>query len=583
MFSRKNTGPSSGESLAVQQVNAIKQCRAVPSLAQILQLPSILSSQEKRAFTAGAILLVLGFISLGIGGVFALFVPVPRSGGTLTEGMLGYPQHINPLYADANTVDRELSTLIYSGLFIYDPSRQSFAPDLAESWTLSDDEKTYSVTLKQGVSWQDGEPFSAHDVLFTYGALQNPAYGSPLLEAYRNITVAQTDERTLTFTLVEPYAAFPELLTVGILPAHLWEEIPPANARLVALNVKPVGTGPYLLEKTSKDSNGIIRSVSLRANEGYVGTHPYLDELVMKFYSNTADITQALQTKRIDSTAALSLTNALTLREDSSLSITALPLSQYVGAFFNTKQDLLDDVDMRKALTLALNIPQITADATGGLGIPSGFAIPGFPATAPSVQDTTTAGSLLDGLGWTLNENGKRTKNDTELTLTITTAERPELIRAAEGIATAWRNIGISASVVSLSNADMTPVLQEKKYDVLVAAEQYGVIADPYPFWHSSGKNANGLNMSQFSTTASDAAVSTLRTSSNFDARGAAFAALNQELIDTMPVAFLFQNTLPLVHSVDILGISSQAIPNSPTRWTLESSWYRRTGLSWKF
>lgn len=569
--------------MAIQQVNAIKQRRAFPSFTQILQLPRILSSQEKKIFTAGLVLFSLGFILLCIGGIFALFTTIPRAGGTLTEGMLGYPQHINPLYADANTVDRELSSLVYSGLLTYDSSTRSFVPDLAESWTLSEDEKTYSIILRQDVTWQDDELFSAYDVLFTYGALQNPAYGSPLLEAYRNITVTQTDERTITFTLTEPYAAFPELLTVGILPAHLWEEIPPANTRLVALNLKPVGTGPYLLEKTSKDSNGIIRSVSLRASAHYTGTQPYLDELVVKFYSSPVDIAQALQTKRIDSTAALSLANALTLREDSALRITALPLSQYVGAFFNTKRDLLDEVDMRKALTLALNIPQITADATGGLGIPSGFALPGFPATAPSVQDTTTAESLLDGLGWTLNEHGKRTKDDTELTLTITTAERPELIRAAEGIATAWRNIGVSATVVSLSNSDMTPMLQEKKYDVLVAAEQYGVIADPYPFWHSSGKNANGLNMSQFSTAASDAAVSTLRTSSNFDARNAAFVALDQELIDAMPVAFLFQNTLPLVHSVDILGISSQAIPNSAARWTLESSWYRRTGLSWKF
>lgn len=525
----------------------------------------------------------LGFLLLCIGSALALFTTIPKKGGALTEGMLGYPQYINPLYADANTVDRELSALIYSGLFRYDPFTRSFVPDLAESWTLSEDEKTYSVILKQGVIWQDDESFSAYDVLFTYNALQNPAYGSPLLEAYRNITITQIDERTLTFTLTEPYAAFPELLTVGILPAHLWEEIPPANARLVALNLKPVGTGPYLLEKTSKDSNGIIRSISLRSSEHYTGTQPYLDELIMKFYSSTADIVQALQTKRIDSTAALSLANALTLREDSSLRITAFPLSQYVGAFFNTKQNLLEDIDMRKALTLALNIPQITANATGGLGIPSGFALPGFPATAPSVQDTATAESLLDGLGWTLNENGKRVKDGSELALTITTAERPELIRTAEDIATAWQNIGISATVVSLSNSDMTSVLQEKKYDVLIAAEQYGVIPDPYPFWHSSGKNANGLNMSQFSTTISDTAVSTLRSSSNFDARNSAFTALNQEFIDAMPVAFLFQNALPFVHSVDILGISPQSIPNAPTRWTLESSWYRRTGLSWKF
>lgn len=566
----------------MQQVRSIKKARTMPSLSQIRQLPHILSSQEKKLFLGGIFAFFLGSIFLLLGSLSALFTTVPRAGGTLTEGMLGYPQLINPLYADANTIDRELSALIYSGLLVYSPPTQSLAPDLAESYSLSEDEKTYTVVLKQGVTWQDGEPFSAYDVLFTYAALQNSSYGSPLFEAYRDITVTQLDDRTITFSLLEPYAAFPELLTAGILPAHLWEEISPANAQLAALNLKPVGTGPYILEKTSKDSRGVIHSVSLQAHEGYIGTRPYLDEIVVKFYSNTPDLVQALQTKRIDVTAALSLSEILTLREDSSLSTTALPLSQYVGAFFNTKKAPLSEIDMRRALTLALNIPQITAEATGSLGVSSGFALPGFPATAASVQDVQTAGSLLDGLGWTLNETGKRAKNGTELTLTITTAERPELVRAAHGIATAWENVGIAVTVNSLTSTDIATALQEKTYDVLVAAEQYGIVADPYPFWHSSGKSSNGLNMSQFSTTATDTAVGILRTSASPEKRHEAFATLNQELIDNMPAVFLFQNVLPLAHTVDILGITSHRIPNAQTRWTLESSWYRRTGLAWK-
>lgn len=566
----------------MRQVHSIKEARAIPSFSQIRQLPHILSLQERKLFFGGVLTFCLGIALLLLGSLSLLFTAVPREGGTLTEGMLGYPQLINPLYADANTVDRELTTLVYSGLLAYDPAVQSLAPDLSESYSLSEDEKTYTVVLKQGVTWQDGEPFSAYDVVFTYAALQNSAYGSPLLEAYRNITVTQIDDRTITFALAEPYAAFPELLTVGILPAHLWEEISPANAQLAALNLKPVGTGPYILEKTSKDSRGIVRSISLQANESYIGKRPYLDEIVMKFYSSTADLVQALQTKRIDATAALSLTETLTLHEDSSLSTTPLPLSQYVGAFFNTKKAPMSEVDMRKALTLALNIPQITADATGNLGAPSGFALPGFPATAASVQDTQTAGSLLDGLGWTLNEAGKRAKDGTELMVTITTAERPELVRAAQSIAAAWEGMGITVTVSSLTNTDIATALQEKTYDVLVAAEQYGIIADPYPFWHSSGKNANGLNMSQFSTTATDTAVSTLRTSTSPEKRAEAFATLNQELIDNMPAVFLFQNVVPLAHTVDILGISSQSIPNAQTRWALESSWYRHTGLAWK-
>lgn len=512
-----------------------------------------------------------------------LFTSVPRAGGTMSEGMLGYPQLINPLYADANTVDRELTHLIYSGLLSYNPKTQSLQPELADSWLVSEDEKTYTIVLKQGILWQDGEPFSAHDVIFTFGALQNAAYGSPLFDAYQNIVVTQVDDQTITFTLSETYAAFPELLTVGILPAHLWEEVAPSNAKLVALNLKPVGTGPYVLEKTSKDGSGIIRSVTLQSNATFVGTHPYLDDIIVKFFSTTSDILQALQTKRIDATGALSLSDALTLTDDSSLAITPLPLAQYVGAFFNTKKDFLHDPEMRKALTLALDIPTITTDATGGLGTPTGFALPGFTATAASVQDTQTAASLLDELGYVLGENGTRSKGDAALSITITTAERSELTRAAERIADAWRTLGITVTVTSLGAADMNTVLKDKSYDVLIAAEQYGIIADPYPFWHSSGKGADGLNMSQYSTSATDEAVSTLRTSSSLEKRTEAYGVLSQAMIDDMPAVFLFQNVLPFVHTTAIKGVSPQTLPNAVSRWSLEMGWYKRTGISWKF
>ncbi len=583
LFSRKNTGSLSGEDLVVKQVNALRGSRKFLSFSQLQQLPRILTAQEKKLFTGGSVLFFFGVLLLLFGGLSTLFMSIPKPGGTLTEGMLGYPQLINPLYADANTVDKELSTLVYSGLLAFNPATQSLEPDLAESWSLSEDEKTYTCVLKNNVTWQNGEPFGAGDVIFTFAAIQNAEYGSPLFAAYQNVAVTQTDERTLTFTLAEPYAAFPELLTVGILPAHLWEEISPANARLAALNLKPVGTGPYILEKTSKDSKGIIRSISFQSNETYHGTHPYINEIAVKFFSSSADVLQALQNKRIDTTASLSLNDALTLRDDSAFSIAPLPLPQYVGAFFNTKKELLNKSDMRKALTLALDVPAITADATGNLGTPTGFAIPGFLPTAASVQDVQTAASLLDSLGWTLNDAGKRAKDGTELTLTITTTEHTELMRAAEQVANAWRNMGITVTVTTLNNADATGALREKQYDVLIAAEQYGTIADPYPFWHSSGNGAAGFNMSQFSTTAMDIAVSTLHTSSSPDKRSEAFLALNQELITSLPVAFLFQNVLPLIHSVDILGISPQTLSHVSDRWTLERVWYKRTGLAWKF
>ncbi len=563
----------------MRQVRAVKGNHRFPRFAQIQQFPRILSSQERRSFFFGVGLLILGIAFLVFGSFSQFFVRVPQSGGSLTEGVLGYPQFINPLYADANTADKDLSSLIYEGLLSYNPATLAYEPRLAESISLSEDQKVYTVTLRTDVSWHDGEVFGVYDVLFTYTALQNTAYGSPIAEAYKNVALAQVDDRTVTFTLSEPYAAFPELLSIGILPAHLWEEISPVNARLVPLNLKPVGTGPFVLEKTSKDSRGMIRSITLRAFSDYYGTSPFLEEVIVKFFSNTNDILQALQAKRIDTTAALSSSDALSLQDDDAVHIAPLPLTQYVGVFFQTQRGALQSADLRKALTLALDIGAIAADATGNLSQPTAFALPGFAPSSPLPQDLSLAATTLDTLGWTLDASGKRKKGETELSLALVTADRADLVRAAERIAESWRSLGITVSVTPLSHNEITSVLKDRSYDVLVAAEQYGAIADPFPFWHSTTKGADGLNMSVFSTPETDAALTTLRTSSDVQKRNDAYSVLQNTFSAQFPAVFLFQNSLPFAHSVDILGITAQSIPTPSARWSLLPSWYLHTGF----
>ncbi len=121
----------------------------------------------------------------GFGLVFALLtfqvqtaglcsVRVPASGGVFAEGIVGAPQYLNPLLADNNPVDRELTSLIFDGLTRYE--KGELVPALAQEWQISEDGLSVLFTLRDDLTWHDGEPVTTADVAFTYGLMQDDAF-----------------------------------------------------------------------------------------------------------------------------------------------------------------------------------------------------------------------------------------------------------------------------------------------------------------------------------------------------------------------------------------------------------------------
>ena len=157
------------------------------------------------------------------------FIPQPAIGGEYSEGLIGAPQYINPLLSQTNDVDTDLQRLVFAGLVKYDHDLQ-LVPDLAEGWEVSDDLKTFTFRLKEGVRWHDGQPLTADDVIFTIHSIQDPDFKSPLLISVRGVTVSKIDDRTVVFVLPDAFPEFLEVLTVGLLPEHIWGSIPPINS-----------------------------------------------------------------------------------------------------------------------------------------------------------------------------------------------------------------------------------------------------------------------------------------------------------------------------------------------------------------
>lgn len=166
-----------------------------------------LSSREKITVNILILVVSASLIASVLGFYYHFTKEIPIAGGEYTEGVVGQPLYVNPVLAGANDTDADLTALIYSGLFKYD-SEGKLVPDLAESYELSDDKLTYTVTLKKGVKWHDGEAFSADDVLFTMQAIQDPAFKSPLRQSWQGVGVEVDGENTVKFLLQAPYTFF---------------------------------------------------------------------------------------------------------------------------------------------------------------------------------------------------------------------------------------------------------------------------------------------------------------------------------------------------------------------------------------
>ncbi|MEK7494290.1 MAG: ABC transporter substrate-binding protein, partial [Patescibacteria group bacterium] len=169
---------------------------------------------------------------------------VPKAGGEYTEGIAAQPRYVNPILSQTSEADADLVQLMYSGLFGYNKEGK-IEKRLLQDYTVGDDGKTYTLTLRQGVKWHDGEEVTADDVLFTINAIQDPAYKSPLRANWLSVDASAVDRYTIVFTLKKPYFGFLENLTVGILPKHIWENIPADKFLLADYNLAPIGSGPY--------------------------------------------------------------------------------------------------------------------------------------------------------------------------------------------------------------------------------------------------------------------------------------------------------------------------------------------------
>jgi len=400
----------------------------LPKFSQWKQIFKVLSKTEKKWFLVFIFLFLTSLLYFLVYFYSNITKISPAFGGSYAEGIVGQPRFINPVYGDTNDVDRTLIDLIYSGLMTYDKNG-NLAADLAESWKVSEDGKTYTFQLKNNLSWQDGVPITADDVVYTIQTIQNSDYKSPLRANWLDVEIKKKSELSFILSLMSPYSSFLENCTVKIIPKHIWENILPENFALSSYNLQPVGSGPYLVSDLSQTSTGFIKSIKLKSNPKYHDKKPYIPKISFYFFEREDDLIEAAYQKTIDGFSVDSLNSIQHIKEKETkqnwisskkFNEYSFSLPRYFAVFFNAKDEsIFSDTNITQALNYAVNKKElaenIKTDTEEDIFVVNSPILPNYYGySEPSISyeyDKETAEALLDKSGFKTDSNGQRVKS----------------------------------------------------------------------------------------------------------------------------------------------------------------------------
>ena len=508
----------------------------------------------------------------------------PAPGGIYSEGILGSFTNANPIYA-ASSVDNSVVNLVFAGLFTFDENNK-LVGELAKNWKVDDRGLNYTVTLNENLTWHDGEPLTSADVVYTYNMIKNPDAKSPLASSWQGITIKAKGPNQVVFTLPSILSSFPYSMVNGILPKHLLDGVPPTQLRSVTFNTKsPVGSGPFkweAVEVIGSDTQNRDQRIELLPFEDYVKGQPAIDKFLIRTFSEEEKLAEALGKREIDSAAGLSVMPE-NLKDDASLNDYNIALSSSVYVFFKNTSEPFTNVNVRKALSYAVDPKQIVDNVNSPVGASNGPLLAGqlgYDKTiTQNVNNKQKAANLLDKAGWRLNENNLREKAGKPLTFTLTTQENSTFNFVAQQLKKQWSDIGVEVEIIEQRDTDLQSALTVHNYDALLYGIAIGSDPDVFAFWHSAQadlRSPNSLNFSEYSSAKADRALEAGRTREDVLVRTAKYKSFLEAWRDDAPAVAIYQPRYLYLVRDPLFNFSHKTMNNGSDRLNDVSNWMVR-------
>jgi peptide/nickel transport system substrate-binding protein len=510
----------------------------------------------------------------------------PAPGGTYLESVGGYPQSLNPLLSFYNDADRDVVSLVFSGLSRLAMNGE-IEPDLASGWEISSDRITYTFSLRRNVVWHDGYPFTADDVLFTIGLLQDPDYPGPgdIGDLWRSVDAAKVDDYTVRFVLTEPYAPFLDYTTVGIMPEHRLSGVTAADLPQADFNREPVGTGPFRLAGVEM-GEGHIAAVTLRRFTRYYGRSAYLENVVLRFYATSRAAFEAYQDGTVEGVSRIPVDLLPEALADGNLRLYSAPTAEMAMIYFNqlvTDTVPFGDVRLRQALMHGINRQQLVDDVLLGQAVlPDTPLIPGTWAYSTSdvplySYDQDRALALFAEAGWRRSgiTDTLRNADGLGLAFKLVASSDPVDRAVAEGVALQWQTLGVSVTVDTVPPLALSGVLDSRSYQAALARLILSGDPDPYPFWHETqalpgqGQNYAGYTNREISEIIEQARITVER-----GARAALYLQYQQAFMREVPALPLYVPVYTYAVDARVNGGQLGPMMGTSDRFLTLPDWY---------
>jgi peptide/nickel transport system substrate-binding protein len=405
-------------------------------------------------------------------------------GGVMMIGIREVPAVIDPL-APSMFASNDLLELLFLRLHRIDQSTGKMKPILAESWEFSEDLKSITYYLKRNVKWWDGQPVTAYDVHYTYMKMKDPTTNYPYINALRFIRDAVVlGPYAIRFDCDKVYADILTDTDIMPVPKHVYEE------KGSGFGTDPVGNGPYRIKEWLPGS-GMI----LIANEDYYRARPPLDEVRLRFYANGQEMLDDFAAGDLDLITDIDPGAARSLSGNENVSVHSRSGNSYLYVAWNMAHPFLEQREIRRALSMAINKQRILDEIYLGMGsISAGPLTPsswGYDAEiVPVDYDTEGARIILQNAGFAdFNRNRilDRDRRDFVIRI-ITNEENADRVAILRYVSEDLRRIGIRVETGTLGTEAFIEAIINGKFDGFIMGWSVGEKIDPATFWSSQGR-----------------------------------------------------------------------------------------------
>lgn len=527
-----------------------------------------------------------------------LMIERPIKGGEIIEGVADMPRFINPILS-TGIADGDITSLVYSGLL--KPTKEGqYINDLAESYSVSPDGLEYTFTIKEDANWQDGQPVTAEDVLFTIQTAQNVIIRSPRRASWEGVTPEVISDKVIKMTLKQPFQSFLEKVTMGILPKHKWNNIDADKFALSYLNMRAIGSGPYKIKNISKrTTDDMPEYIELVPFSGYVLGEPKISKITIRFYQSQDELYNAYKSGAVTSMSAPSPAIVEQIKNNAT-SIIQTSLPRIYAIFFNPSESkLLADKNVRKALDMAIDKKSIIDSVLLGYGTIIDSPIPpdslGFvkidkePASTTPETKIADAEKILSKLGWKKNETTgflekQISKKETQVfEISISTTNFTELKKASEMVKADWERLGAKVNLQIYEKGDLDRnIIEPRKYDSLFFGEIVGRELDLFSFWHSSQKKNPGVNVAMYSNTKVDKILESLKAERDTDKKIKLLKDFQTEIEKDIPASFIYSPNFIYLLPKEVKNVNIIPPVTTSDRFLNVHEWYINTEKVWK-